>query len=377
MVHVLFVIRSLNIGGAEQQLIELVRHIDRSRFFISVATFYDGGALRPEIEGLEGVQVFSLGKRSRWDLLVLMRQLQKLIHQLKPDVIHSYLDTANVVCLLIGKLCRVPVVWGIRSSFVDFSDYCWTDAFVYRLGAWLSPLAAGIIVNSEAGKKYHASKGYHIQKMYVVPNGIDTRVYYPDREAGLRVRCEWGVSADDQLVGMIARLDVIKDYPTYLRAISQLARNGSRARFVCVGDGDAQYRRQLIDLAEELGISERLLWVGARRDMPAVYNALDLLVLSSYGEGFSNVIAEAMACGVPCVVTDVGDSALIVGNTGQVVPVRNPQAMAEAVQSLLAVSPEKRGVLKEAARQRIQTEFNSALMAQRTESILKNSASVC
>lgn len=374
--HVLFVIRSLNIGGAEQQLIELVRHIDRSRFLISVATFYDGGALRPEIEGLEGVQVFSLGKRTRWDLLILAQQLRKLVHQLNPDVIHSYLDTANVICLLIGNLCRAPVVWGIRSSFVDFSDYRWTDVFVYRLGAWLSPLAAAIIVNSEAGKKYHVSNGYCSPKMYVVPNGIDTQVYYPDREAGLRVRSEWGVSVDEQLVGMVARLDAIKDHPTYLRAVSQLVRDGSQARFVCVGDGDAQYRRQLVDLAAELGISERLLWAGARRDMCAVYNALDLLVSSSYGEGFSNVVAEAMACGVPCVVTDVGDSALIVGNTGRVVPARDPQAMAEAVHSLLSALPDKRGLLGEAARQRIQSEFNSALMAQRTENILKSAALV-
>ena len=152
--------------------------------------------------------------------------------------------------------------------------------------------------------------------MAVIPNGIDTSRFREMPGSGARLRALWGVRDDQILIGLVGRLDYMKDHPTFLRAAAKLTHHNDSVRFVCVGGGPISYAAQLKDLSSELGLHDRIVWAGDQDDMPSVYSALDLLVSSSSGEGFSNVIGEAMACGVPCVVTDVGDSALIVGETG-------------------------------------------------------------
>jgi glycosyltransferase involved in cell wall biosynthesis len=131
----------------------------------------------------------------------------------------------------------------------------------------------------------------------------------------------------------------MKDHPRFLKAAGLLAKDRNDTRFVCVGDGPKEYQANLQALATSLGLGERVLWAGPREDMPAIYNALDIAVSSSYGEGLSNVIAEAMACGVPCVVTNVGDSAWLVGDTGEVIPSKDVTALRNAIEKLLDHRP--------------------------------------
>ena len=185
------------------------------------------------------------------------------------------------------------------------------------------------------------------------------------------MRAEWELGEHEILVGLVGRLDPMKDHPVFLEAASRIARVRRDVRFVCVGGGPADYAAALKQRAAALGLTNQLMWVGAREDMPAVYSALDIASSSSScGEGFSNTIAEAMACGVPCVVTDVGDSAWIVEGTGVIVPSGDYKALAQDLRRLIRLPPQERKGLGEASRSRVVTEFSIDKLVVSTEQAL-------
>src|SRR5262249_16572772 len=245
----------------------------------------------------------------------------------------------------------------------------WLHRVLYILECRLSNVADLIIANSEAGLDYAAAHGFPRVRMLVIPNGIDPESFRPDGEARQRVRAEWRIDADQKLVGLVARLDPMKDHPTFLKAASLLAKEREDLVFVCVGDGPEAYTRDLMEMSEQLGLATRVIWTGSRADLPAVYNALDLLVPSSVSEGFPNVIGEAMACGLPCVATDVGDSRLIVGNHSEIVPPRDAEALKLAIAKCLS-RPNRDGSEAHFRRQRIVERFSIRELEVRTETAL-------
>jgi glycosyltransferase involved in cell wall biosynthesis len=217
------------------------------------------------------------------------------------------------------------------------------------------------------------ANGFPKNRMVVIPNGIDTERFCPEPEARQRVRAEWGVAEDEKLIGLVGRLDPMKDHPTFLRAASLLSQERDDVHFVCVGDGPAGYRRELHVLTENLGLVQHLTWAGVREDMSAVYNALDIVTSSSaYGEGFSNVVGEAMACGVPCVATDVGDSAWIVGDQRLVVPPSNPEALAARWQDVIDKASEAQSSIGLNLRERVVHNFSLDHMIERTIKVLSS-----
>lgn len=370
MIRLVVLARSLEMGGAERQLVELVKALDKKVFSITVATFYDAGDLRSELAQVDGVNLLSLHKKGRWDLIRFIWNLGRTALRVKPHVMLGNMGVSNELCLLVGRALGAKVVWGLRASNVDYSRYPPISGWIYRLGALLSRFPDLIIVNSHAGKRHNISRGYFGKRMVVIPNGIDTRRFRPDREARLRVREEWGIREGEPLIGLVGRLDPMKDHPTFLKAASLLAPHRADVRFVCVGDGPSAYAEELQSFASHLGLGGRLIWAGTRADMPAVYNALDIACSSSYGEGLPNAVAEAMACGVPCVVTDVGDSARLVDNPAQVVPPRDPHAMALALERLVEMATEQRAALGEQGRRRIVSEYSVQHLASKTEQVL-------
>lgn len=372
MIRILFIIRSLEPGGAERQMIELIKGIDKTRFSITVATFYDVGRLRQEINGLIGVQMLPLHKKSRWDILPFFWSLWQVVLKSDPQIIHGYMGMANVLSLLVGRFSGAKVVWGVRASNMDLSYYDWLSRVIFHLECIFSRFADMIVVNSRAGRDYHRAHGFPTERLVVIPNGIDAERFHPDIELRKRVRAEWCITEDEKLIGLVGRLDPMKDHQAFLKAAVLLVQEKKDIRFVCVGDGRDDYRRELQAFGKELGLDERLIWTGERQDMPAVYNALDIATSSSaYGEGFPNVIGEAMACGVPCVVTDVGDSALIVGDTGVVVPPKSPEKLVNGWKIMLERLYDNTSTIKTKTRNRIVSEFNNELLIQRTSDALE------
>ncbi len=369
MTRLCFLIRQMNTGGAQRQLVTLLESLDSSRFTVTLITFYEGGRFADQVRQIPHLQHISLDKRGRWDVLGFMARLLRELRRLRPDVLHGYMATSNLLAVALKPWLRgTRIVWGIRVSSMDFRRYEWTERLLFRLECAGSRFADLIISNSEAGRRHCLAHGFAGRRLLVIPNGIDTDLFRPDGAARETVRAAWGVRADEVLIGLVGRLDPMKDHPTFLRAAARLGQEREDVRFVCVGDGPTAYQEQIQALGRQLGLENRLIWAGSRSDMPAVQNALDVAVSSSqYGEGFPNAIGEAMACGVPCVVTDVGDSAWIIGDTGVVVPPNDPVALAAGWQTCMA---HDHRTLGRRARERVENDFSVPHLVRKTEEAL-------
>jgi len=216
-----------------------------------------------------------------------------------------------------------------------------------------------IVSCSETARRIHASLGYAAEKMIVIPNGFNLEQFSPDEQAGGSVRQELGISADAELVGLVARFDPQKDHYNFVQAAAGIKVSLPQAHFLLCGDGITWENHLLAGWIDAQGLRDHFHLLGRREDIPRLSAALDVACSSSaYGEAFSNALGEAMACGVPCVVTDVGDSAYIVGDTGKVVAPNDPQALAAAVVELLELPHDRRRELGQAARRRMQQRFD-------------------
>lgn len=370
--RVLFLARTLRMGGAERQLVALARGLRRGGHDVAVAVFYAGGRFEEELRG-DGISVHDLAKSGRWDTLAFALRLVKLVRRERPDVLHSYLDSPNLAAAALKRFFpSVKVVWGIRSSKTDFQAYDWLQGASARAERVASPLADGVIANSEAARRRLLEAGFSPRDLVVIPNGIDCDAFRPDPAGRERLRAEWSVPAGHQLVGLVARLDPVKDHPTFLRAAGRVAAARPDVRFVCVGGGGSgEYRERLVRLAREQGLEARLTWAGERRVTRAEYSAFDVAVLSSLaGEGFPNVLAEAMACGSPVVATDSGDARAIVGDTGVVVPPKDFEALARGICATLDRLREP-GAGAGPTRARIEAEYSVDALVRRTTEALE------
>ncbi|WP_243038985.1 glycosyltransferase [Dyella sedimenti] len=369
--YILFLTRSLARGGAERQLVLLASGLHRKGWRVEVACFYAGGAFQRELEQ-SGVSVIDLAKRGRWDLPGFLWRFCRLIRKRQPDIVHGYLPVPNMLSLG-ARILRpdTKVVWGVRASNIDLVHYDWLSHLTFRMQCRLSRMAALIIANSSAGLEYHAARGFPREKMKVVPNGIDTARFRFDVVGRERMREKWDVPQRARLVGLVGRLDPMKDHANFLDAVARLQDRLEDCWFVCIGDGATSYQAELARLADTLGLRGRVIWAGACDDMPAAYSALDIVVSSSKGEGFPNVVAEAMSCGRPCVVTDVGDSAMLVGETGVIVPPGNSKALAMGIETLCSRLSDDCQAMSDGARDRITDHFGRESLIDATRSLIQ------
>ncbi len=361
---IIFLIRTLGYGGAERQLVTLAKELQRHGYSVTIGVFYPDLALGKELYEAE-VKVVVLNKKGRWDVIGFAFNLFRLLHREKPNILYAFMGASTALSILYKPFFRnMKIIWGIRASNMELSR---KDTFLkasFSIDVFLSRFADIIIANSNAGRDYHIKYGFPSNKIIVIPNGINTSKFCPSIEEGLKVRKEWGVGNDEILIGIVARLDPMKDHETFIQAAWKLTRQEKKVRFLCIGDGPPSYKEKLQMLCKKIDIEDKFIWSNARDDIMAVYNAIDILSsTSSYGEGFPNVIGEAMACGVPCVVTDVGDSALIVGETGLVVPSRKSDAVCQAWEKMLLM--DRRDIAIK-ARFRIEQNFSLENAVQRT-----------
>ena len=358
-----FLVSDLNYGGAQRQLIALAKAIDKELFEVYVVYYYPDGPLEEDLKDAD-VILHCITKKGRWDLIGFYWHLARYLRRIKPDILHGYLFVPNLFAISFKLfLPRTKIIWGIRdSNHLDTDD---EDCLVFLLSLlekFVSRFPNLIIANSHAGKKYRLSRGFPADKTIVIPNGIDIERFKPDSLDRIKVREEWGLSTETIAIGIIGRINPKKDHPNFLHAAAILAKQRENVRFFCIGTNEtgAAYQQEMYRLSEELELENKLVWTGGRSDIPAVCNALDILVsASAYGEGFGNVIGEAMACNTPCVVTDVGDSAWIVGDLGKVVPVQDSPALAKAIEELIIAN----GNTKPNIRHRIVDNFSITQLA--------------
>ena len=370
--RVTFLIRSLDYGGAESQLITLADGLQqRSEFETSILTFYPGGRLEHRLSEAR-VPIVTVNKRSRWDLAGFAARLVQAIRLSRPHVVYGFLDTPNVMLVLLKPfLGDLGIVWGIRSSYVDWSQYDWLARGTFRVSRYLSRFADRVVINSKAGYDLFVDQGYPQENLCVVANGIDTDQFIPQPDLRHTQRHQLYLDHHAWLIGIVGRLDAMKDHPSFIAAAALSLRERNDLRFLCVGDGREDYLEQLRMQADEAGIADRLQWLRSSDDMVSIYNGLDLLTLTSVGEGFPNVVGEAMACGVACVVTDVGDAARIVGGTGIVVPPRDPHAMACGWLAMIERLEKNREAIARQSRARIIAHFDRERLIESSANVLR------
>jgi glycosyltransferase involved in cell wall biosynthesis len=352
-------------------LLRLVATSDRARFEHRVVSLTDIGAVGERIAAL-GVAVEALGmRRGPGDVAAVVR-LVRLLGRHAPDLVQTWMYHADLVGGLAARLgARAPVLWNLRQSTLEPGSSRRATLLARGLCARLSRLVPErIVCCARAAKELHVGLGYPAKRMVVIPNGVDTEAFRPDAGARRELRAELGIHDGAPLIGAIGRWDPQKDYPTFVAAAARLADREPEARFLLCGEGLEGGNAALTRLIDEAGLGPRFDLLGRRDDVARITAALDIACSSSaYGEGFSNAIAEAMACAVPCAVTEVGDSAYLVGASGRVVAPRAPEALARAWSELIGLGAEGRAALGAKARARIARHFTLPAVVARYQSL--------
>ena len=364
-IRVLHVITGLSVGGAEMMLYKLLEALDHSKADSMVISLRSGGALGERIRKFE-VPLVELNMRSGIPTPLVWRRLRNAVLTFKPDVIQGWMYHGNLAAWMTARWARdAALIWSVRQSLCDLSFEKKLTRLVIRANAVLSRRPRWILYNSVTSAHQHEAAGYEPAKTRLIPNGFDCDQFRPDPIARAGVRTELGLNQDTLLVGHIARYHPMKDHANFLRAASILTGRCPLVRFLMAGTGVDRTNMELMSQVRDFGLSERAYLLGGRHDMPRLTAALDLACSSSsWGEGFPNVLGESMASGVPCVATDVGDSGAIIGNTGQMVPARNPEALAAAIMRVLELPETQRRELGSRARERVQRKFSLQSVAQ-------------
>ncbi|NJL53886.1 glycosyltransferase [bacterium] len=348
---VLHIITDLEIGGAEMMLTRLLEQLDSRLFRSAILSLSDRGSLADHLEAL-GVPVYVANLRSHpHQALAALRQV---LRQFQPDLLQGWMYHGNLVAqlLALSHRDRLPCCLSIHNALYSLRAEKRLTQLILRCSGWLSPLAATTVFVSRVSAEQHYALGYSRQRSLIIPNGVDCDRFVPDPDARTRIRHALQLPESALLVGLIARFHPQKDHANFLQAAARLAAQCPDAYFLLCGAGVERSNSVLSEQVQALGLSQRVHLLGDRSDIPHLTAALDIACLASNSEAFPLVVLEAMACGVPCAVTAVGDAPWVVGETGKVVPPRDPVALAEAWQQLAALGQAGRQCLGQAARER-------------------------
>lgn len=370
--RVLHLIAGLPTGGAEMMLYKLLSRTYHDSWVVSMT---DVGRMGERIREL-GIPVIALGMRRGIPDPRGLLEIIRILRRERPHVVQTWMYHADVMGGIAAWLGGgIPVVWNIRQSTLDSKSSKRGTVLTFRVAAALSRwLPERIVCCSEAGMKVHAALGYAREKIVLIPNGFDLQSFRPDPEARAAIRGELGIPQEAPLVGLVARFDPQKDHANFVEAAVRLLRVFPEVHFLLCGEGVVESNPEFTRRIAGTGVRDRFHLLGRREDVPRVTAALDVATSSSYQEGFPNVIGEAMACGIPCVVTDVGDSAGITADTGITVPPHDPAALADGWRRILGMPREERRSLGERARQRILERFALERVVSAYEELYENLA---
>jgi glycosyltransferase involved in cell wall biosynthesis len=329
--RILHITTGLKTGGAEIMLQKLLCCRIPDKCHVQVISLTGLGEIGKSLIG-QGITVRHLGMNPVFPGPLALIRLARWIKEARPDVVQTWMYHADLIGGLVAFLCGFKnIVWNIRQTNVDSKSIKRRTILVAKLCAKLSHLLPKqIICNSSAGRDAHIAIGYASEKFTIIPNGFDLELFRPDIAAYKAVRKQLGVSAEVRIIGIIARYDRQKDHQTFLHAAEIHLRSHPDTHFLYCGEGMTAGNPAFANSLKNKNLRNNSHFLGFSTDIPRLTAALDIAVSSSIGEGFANNIGEAMASGVPCSVTDVGDSALIVGDFGWVVPPQSPTALAKA-----------------------------------------------
>lgn len=345
MTSIVHIISGLGTGGAETMLTQLVDALRKRGFSQQVVSLSGRCAKADEIEAA-GVPVVALDLQTTLAAPAAMIKLTRLIHRTRPNIVQGWMYHGDLFATLAhylapGRQSR-KLFWNIRASNTDLDRY----GVLLRLSAWLSGRPDVILANSRAGLDFHIAKGYRPRRSDVISNGIDIDKFRPAPDKRVQVRSELGIPQNAVVAIHVARVDPMKDHQTFLAAI----------------ETTPQIQGLMVGMnTDTLDVPPNVRALGIRTDVDRLYTAADVIVSSSaYAEGFSNVLAEGMSAGLVPMTTDTGDARIIVGNTGHIFPLRDPQALARELATFADLPVSERHQRGLAARRRIEENFTLA-----------------
>jgi glycosyltransferase involved in cell wall biosynthesis len=358
-VRVAHVITGLGQGGAEMMLYKLLTRLPGLGVESRVLTLQPGGALVPAVRAL-GVEVTEGDLRHDGPWRGIARARRWLAAD-RPDVVQTWMYHADLVGGVAARLDGLSsVAWNIQAGWLDPATTKWSTRAIIRLAALASRwVPTRVVCCGRRTLDLHREAGYAADILQLIPNAADLDAFRPDPAARASVLAELGLPSDAQLIGQFARFHPQKDHRTLVGAAGRVAAQNRRAHFLLCGTGVDASNAEIAGWVRATGYGDQIHLLGPRQDVPRLAAALDLACLSSsFGEGLPNVLVEAMACGVPCAATDVGDAAWVVGDTGRIVPPGQPEALATAIAALLDEPDAERAARRRAARARVERDFN-------------------
>jgi glycosyltransferase involved in cell wall biosynthesis len=362
-VRVTHIITGLGVGGAETMLARLISALDAS-IESTVICLSSGGPMADRIRAM-GVRVDVLGLPTGPRALLGLPRLAHMLREQRPSVVHTWLYHADLLGGLTARHCRVPVIWGLHGSTLEAKSLGYSTGLVVRLLAKLSTAVPARIVScSQVGLRAHQAGGYDGKRMLVIENGFDTQLFQPSLQFREEARRSWHYD-DELVVGHVARFNPVKDHETFLKAAGIAMQREPRLRFVLYGDNVTRQNAKLVSWARSAGVLDHCSFLGREPAVERRLPGFDLLVSSSKSEAFPLVLGEAMASGVPCVTTDVGDSAEIVGDSARVVPPSDPAALADAIVRAVQLDASARDAQISAGIARIRDRFALSRVAER------------
>jgi glycosyltransferase involved in cell wall biosynthesis len=368
-VVVMHVIVGLNVGGAELMLMRLVtskEHKTDNRYVVVSLT-----DLGPVAEQLleHGIEVYALDMRRLFDVPMVFLRLKKLIKKLKPDIVQTWMYHADFIGGLAAYAAGVKrIIWGIRSTDISKSTAkatLWIRSFCAKLSYKIPSV---IVCAAEKSRQVHVEIGYDATRMQVIPNGFDLTRLTASAEEVDHFRMTYGLTREHVVIGCVGRFNPAKGFDIFISAAKQL-RHFNSVVFLMVGRDLSSDNAQLMTWIDSTGCAERFILLGQRQDIPVCLAAMDIFCLSSRTEGFPNVVGEAMAMGCPCVVTDVGDAAVLVAETGVVVPSEDPTALAGALAQMIVLPKSERLQVGRDAQTRLYNNFSMAKCVERYDDL--------
>ena len=355
-----FVITGLSTGGAEMMLYKFLTRIDRERYAPVVISMMDGGVFVERFEALD-IPVKTLGLKPAQYNFGAVFKLAKILREIQPDLIQGWMYHANLFAQWAKYLAKskAPVFWSIHHSVDSLRAERLVVIAVIKVSSWFSGRAEKVVFSATKGQNQHTKLGFAANNALAIGDNFDLTKYKPVSNSGFNLRSALNLPEDAILVGSVARYHPMKDHATLLDAAAILIEQNPLVHFVLIGPDVVAENPALAEQIERLGISDRVHLLGERQDVPDLMTSFDVFTTSSArGESFPNVLGEAMSCQVPCVATDIGDSRIIVGDTGVVVEPKDPQALANAWHQLVKLDRTERQELGKQARQRIEANFN-------------------
>lgn len=370
---ILYIISGLSTGGAEMMLYKLLSDIDRDIFEPVVISLTDYGSLGNNIKNFN-IPVYKMEMKAGFPNPFKVWRFIKLMRKINPELIQGWMYHGNLAALFVRWVLPnyVPLLWNIRHTPDDLKKEKHLTALVIRLGAKFSSHPDRIIYNSNVSEQKHELLGYDNKNKSIIPNGFNCEQFKPFNNAKSKLRHSLGLKKDTLLIGLVARYHIMKDHITFLQSAGRLIMMYPNVHFILVGYGVDKNNHLLIKMIEDLKLTGKVHLLGEHEEIAELTAGLDIASSSSsWGESFSNAIGEAMACGIPCVVTDVGNSALIVGDTGIVIKPRDEKALTKAWVALIELGSEGRARLGRSARQRVIEHFSIDIVVKQYEDLYR------